>query len=444
MMHDRRVRVLVLTSSVFAMLVGATPSLNPLVTRTAQPIGAVPDDCNQSLAPAPMPRVDVASLPEPEIRTVSLAAPPSRSLRNELEASHAALARNDRPAFDEHLANARALLAANYPPGAERTAAEDAMRAFDDASRLWDAQFESPFFDEGSDAYARASRYPGYADAVRRGMFTDDQDHRFYPAAESRDFVTAIAGQRLGRLGITTPTRVARTERAAPAPASTPSTRRSDRTAPAPAASSTTASTTSMARGETARRETARGETARGETSAPKPQRRAPRVHSSRRRTTTSSSSSRNKSSISRPSQSVASAGSASTSPDPSTPKPAATAPAPAAPPADAPTPSASASPVAVGLPPAAPDPAPSSATGDVADLPADTAGTISDTADPAADATGTTGTTSTTGTTLTSAPDATTDTPVTTTAEGRSVVVPALLILIGLGVLIVLFRASK
>jgi len=434
MMHDRRVRVLVLTLSVFAMLVGATPSLNPLVTRTAQPTGAVPDDCNQSLAPAPTPRVDVASLPEPEIRPVSIAAPPSRSLRNELGAAHAALVRNDRPAFDEHLTNARELLAANYPPGAERTAAEDAVRAFDDASRLWDAQFESPFFDETSDAYARASRYPGYADAVRRGMFTDDQDRRFYPAAESRDFITTIAGQRLARLGITTPTRIARTDRAPEPP------RTVTRNVPSssPSKSAPSVSTPS----KSAPSVSAPSRSASTSTSTSTGQRRAPRANSSKRRTTTASSSSRNKSSITRPSSSVASAGSASTSPDPSTPRPAATAPAPAAPPAAAPTPSASASPVAVGLPPAAPDPAPSS-TDDPADPASSPADAPADTAD-LGDTTGTTGTTSTTGTTLTTAPDATTDIPATTPAERRSVVVPALLILIGLGVLVVLFRASK
>lgn len=415
MKHDRRVRVLVLTLSVMLTHVGATPPLNPLVTRVAQP-GIAPDECYVGLAPAPAPRVDVASLPEPEVVPASIAAPPSRTLRVELGAAHDALARNDRPAFDEHLASARALLAANYPPGAERTAAEAAVRAFDDASRLWDAQFESPFFDESSDAYARASRYPGYAEAVRRGMFTDDRERRYYPAAESRDFVTAIAGERLARLGITTPTRVARSERST-RPASEPSVAPPSHSTPSYATPSYSAPSTSSA------------------------QRRTPRAgSSSKRRTTPASSSSRSsKSSIARSGQSVASAGSTPASPDPSASRTAATAPAPAAPPAAAPTPSVSASPVAVGLPPAAPEPAPSS-TGD-ADLPADTATETAETTD----TTDTTLTTDTARPVVTGTDPATGTAPATTTTpERRSVVVPALLILIGLGVLIVLFRASK
>lgn len=447
MKHDRRVRVLVLTLSVMLTHVGATPPLNPLVTRVPQP-GSAPDECYESLAPAPTPRVDVASLPEPEVVPASIVAPPSRTLRAELGAAHDALVRNDRPAFDEHLANARAILAANYPPGAERTAAEDAVRAFDDASRLWDAQFESPFFDEGSDAYTRASRYPGYADAVRRGMFTDDRERRYYPAAESRDFVTAVAGERLARLGITTPTRVARTERStrpASEPASEPSRRSVARNEPSystPSSSTPTYSTPS--------RSTPSYSTPSSSSSTPSTSsapRRTPRAgsSSSRRRTTSasSSSSSRSKSSIARSGQSVASAGSASTSPDPSTSRPAATAPAPAAPQAAAPTPSASASPVAVGQPPAEPDPAPSATAGDVADLPPDTDGSTTETAE-TTDTTDTTLTTDTARPVVTGTDPATDTAPATTIPERRSVVVPALLILIGLGVLIVLFRASK
>ncbi|HEX8407368.1 MAG TPA: hypothetical protein VF883_00765 [Thermoanaerobaculia bacterium] len=442
MKHDRRVRVLVLTLSVMLTHVGATPPLNPLVSRVPQP-GSAPDECYESLAPAPTPRVDVASLPEPEVVPASIAAPPSRTLRAELGAAHDALVRNDRPAFDEHLANAREILAANYPPGAERTAAEDAVRAFDDASRLWDAQFESPFFDESSDAYARASRYPGYADAVRRGMFTDDRERRYYPAAESRDFVTAVAGERLARLGITTPTRVARTERATPpVPEPSRSVARNEPSYSTPSSSTPSSSTRSSSTQSTSTPSYSTPSYSAPSTSSA--QRRTPRASSSsRRRTTSASSSSRNKSSIARSGQSVASAGSASASPDPSTPRPAATAPAPAAPAAAAPTPSASASPVAVGVPPAAPDPAPSSTTGDVADLPADTAGSTTETAE-TTDTTDTTLTTDTARPVVTGTDPATDTSPATTTSERRSVVVPALLILIGLGVLIVLFRASK
>ena len=184
-------RRIALAALIALTFVGASWELNPLVTRTAQPTGPIPVGCDESLAPASTPRVDVAQIPERVmILPVAMppAAPPSRSLREELDAAHRALVRNDRPAFDEHRAAASSIVA-SYPPGGERSRAEEVLWALNDAAVLWDAQFDAPFFDETSDAYTRASRYPGYADAVRRGALTDEIDRRFYPAAESRYFV---------------------------------------------------------------------------------------------------------------------------------------------------------------------------------------------------------------------------------------------------------------
>lgn len=368
MTHHRRARLFVFTLGVLLVSTGASWPLNPLVTRNPNPPAVTPVECEQGLAPAPAPRVNVAELPtRAEIMPAAVpAAPPSRTLRRTLEEAHTALVRNDRPAFDTALANARLILR-DYPPGAERTHAEEALRAYDDAAFLWDTQFRSPFFDQNSEAYARASRYPGYAEAVRRGMFTDDADRRFYPAAESRTFLSRIAAGRLDRLGIRTtmpapPTRIARAERATPAFVPAPSTRR--RTSPRRGASTT----------------------------------------GSRTRTR----------------KSATPAISAPASPDP----PASTRPAAesaaAAPPAAAPTPAADpASPAAEGQPvDDVPEP---STTESVPETP-DTALTSS----------------------APSLPPPPGAPPPAGGSKSRSVLVPALLILIGLGVLFVLFRVSK
>ncbi len=359
--------------------VGASWQLNPLVTRTAQPTGPVPAGCDESLAPAQTPRVIVADIPEREVLVpVSMPAPPpSRSLREELDAAHRALVRNDRPAFDEHLRAARSIVE-TYPAGGERSRAEEVVWALNDASVLWDAQFASPFFDETSDAYTRASRYAGYTDAMRRSVLTDDQDRRFYPAAESREFVSRVAAERLERLGVRSSMPPPRTVRA-----ETP------RRRTAPSVSVASASSTSS--------------------SSPSPS-------PSRHRTTTRSHSSRKSSPTHKTSKPAALAKSApSSSPDPSAaaPSPAPAEPAPTAPPASAPTSSATDSASAPASPVAE----------DVAPTPI-----VTDSA------------------TTTVAPASPEPAPSTSAApaERRSVIVPALLILIGLGVLIVLFRASK
>ena len=360
---NRRAALLSFTLGVLLVSTGASWPLNPLVTRNPHPPAAVPVECDQGLAPAPAPRVNVAEIPAPaEILPAAVpAAPPSRTLRRTLEDAHAALTRNDRPAFDEALAGARLILR-DYPPGAERTNAEEAVRAYGDAAFLWDAQFRSPFFDQSSEAYARASRYPGYAEAVRRGLFTDDADRRFYPAAESRAFLAGVASERLRRLGIRTPaTRVARADR----PRLTP-----PAVKPAPTTSTSTPRRT--------------------------PPRRAARNTQSRKSATPAMS--------------------APASPDPPAPSRTVTESAPAAPPAAAPTPAAA--------------PASPAAEGQVVD----------DVPEPATDSVTPDTALTTPAPSLPPPPAA----PAPASAGRRSVVVPALLIVIGLGVLFVLFKVSK
>lgn len=372
--YDRRVGLPLFTLCVLLALTGQTWPLNPLVQRNANANGAVPVECEQGLTPAPSPRIDVAEIRREMVLTAAtMAAPPSRSLRGELEAVQTALVQNDRPSFDLHLANAKGLLK-NYPTGAERNLAQDVVGVFDDAARVWDAQFESPFFAPGTDAYARASRYPGYEDAVRRQLLMDDADHRFYPAAESRDFLARISAQRLGPLGIRATQTAARTTREA---------------TPRPQPSNVT-TTTTVAR-NTPRRTTPR------------------RTRSVARHAATSA---------------------ASHSPERAAPAPAAAAPAPAAPPPASPsvsTPVPSA--VSTALPASEVPPAPATSA------PAGYNPSTTDTAPQTIPA-------STTSASDTTASQATTN--AIQPPERRSVVIPALLILIGLGVLIVLFRASR
>lgn len=299
MTYHHRAALLFLTLGVSLVSTGATWPLNPLVTRNPNPPAAMPVECAEGLAPAPTPRVQVAEIPtRSEIAPAAIpAAPPSRTLRRTLEEAHAALTRNDRPAFDAALASAR-LIVRDYPPGGERTAAEETLRAYEDAAFVWDAQFAAPFFDQNSEAYARVSRYPGYAEAVRRGVFTDDRDRRFYPAGESRQFLARTASQRLGIRTPEPPTRRARVEDRAERPRSTP-----------------------------------------------------PSVAQVTPRRTTGRTTPRRAATNTRPRKSATPAITAPASPDPPAPARTVTESAPATPPAAAPTPAPSASPAAEGAP---------------------------------------------------------------------------------------------
>jgi hypothetical protein len=145
--------------------------------------------------------------------------PPSRDLRAQLRAAQEAAMANDRETFKATLAGIKSTLA-NYPPGAERDAASDAVNVFNDLERLWDFQFESPtgsFFDETSPFRAAMARYRGYEDAVRRQLITDATGTKFYPTRETKDFLMREAAQRLSRLGLAAP--APRVQPPVPAPA---------------------------------------------------------------------------------------------------------------------------------------------------------------------------------------------------------------------------------
>lgn len=383
MLRHRRMGFLVLAgSAILAVAIPAQPtrSRNALVARADQTRGPVPAECEQGLSPTPALRVEVAelSMPAPAEPVEAPAPPPSGSLRAALQETQIALTRNDRPAFDAARERTKSLLA-NYPTGGERRAAEEVVRLHDAAARLWDAQYQSPFFGEDDPLYATVSAWPGYAEAVRRSVLTDDDERRFYPAAESRDFVTRLAGERLQRLGFTTPTRVTRNEpRATPTPrATTPRV-----TTPRTTTSRSTTSRTTKPRTT---------HVTRSASKPAKPSKPAPVTH-------------------------------APGKPNPSAPPTTAAVPAPAP----------------VALSQAKTDTPPSPVAGDVA------------TTEPAPVPTSTAPTTTAEATTDTSATFV--DTALSTDVipatpkpvPGRSVILPTILILIGLGVLIVLFRASK
>jgi hypothetical protein len=422
MLRDRRVGLLLVASAGFVSLLGAAPQslqpaappatqspLNPLVLRKQQPPpGPTPAECEQGLTSAPAPRINVTEIPLPEPPAIEAAAPPSSALRAALHEAQDALAQNDRPAFDENRTRARALLAV-YPPGEERRVAEEVSRLHEIAARLWDAQFQSPFFGTESTEYTLVSRLPGYEEAIRRSTLTDDDQRRFYPAAESRQFMTRAAADRLQRLGIrgaVPAPRIARAEprvsgdagiRPAPARESRPRVTQTTR--------STRSSTSSTPRRTTPARSTPRRTTA-----------------TASRSTSSASAAPPRPTSTTNPSK-PAPVTPVPSSPNPSVPPTTAAVPAPAAPAATTP-------PAAGGLP--TPEP-----TATVADTAFDTPPT----------------TTTETASAPTTTPDtalATTDTTDTTpvapppATRGRSVILPVILILIGLGVLIVLFRASK
>ncbi len=333
--------------------------LNSLVARVDQPRGPIPAECEQGLSAAPPLRVAVRDIEPPRDQEAEALAPPSGALRTALQETQIALTRNDRPAFNAALSRTKALLL-NYPAGAERRTAEEIVRLHEIAARLWDTQYEAPFFSDTDPQYSMVRDLPGYADAIRRNTLTDDNDRRFYPTAESREFVAQLAAERLQRLGIRN-----RTAEQSPRPAAREvgRVRGTSRTPSTPRASSTT---------------------------------------TTRKRVATKAA--------------------------PRSPKRAAAPPAVAA--APAPTP--------------APAPAPASTQ---TSPPVDTAAsTIPE--DPVRTTTAATTTPPAAETAAVPSTGPVTSTNVVpespSTSRGRSVILPAILILIGLGVLIVLFRASK
>ncbi|HET8798177.1 MAG TPA: hypothetical protein VFO89_10845, partial [Thermoanaerobaculia bacterium] len=99
-------------------LSGATLQLNPTVNRVESAHAALPPECDESLAPAATPRIDVARISAVE-PPLDPQAPPPADLRPTLVRLQNALERNDRAAFDDALADAKAIVA-DHPSGGGR------------------------------------------------------------------------------------------------------------------------------------------------------------------------------------------------------------------------------------------------------------------------------------------------------------------------------------
>lgn len=392
------------------LAVAALGQLNPTVQRLSRPSGPVPPDCDTASSVAAAPRLQVSEIPEPAAALPPVA-PPSSSLRSLLRETRAAAEAGDREAFRDALAAAKQTLR-SYPAGAEKRSAEEVVRVYNDLDRLWTYQYESPtgaFFDESSDAYRIVASYPGYADAIRRQTLTVG-GRRLYPTTESRRFLAAEGARRLGG-GKAAPPVVARAE-------------------PAPSGALKPVQPKRAPQKASSERKAASGE-----------QRSASSGHKAASGEHKAASSEQRSASRRTASKPVHVASKPAPAPAPRTPAPAparrkpapAPAPAPATPiPAPAPAPvTPAATETTVTTASAAPPPAPVSAP----PAPATTT-TAPDTVAPAV-----------------TVPTAT-DTAVAATeseppvqpvpAKGRSMVVPVILILIGLGVLVVLFRASS
>lgn len=187
---------------VAAIPLGAAAQLNPTVKVLPAATSTAPPECDQALAPQEAQRLT------PEERTIvrdtraDMQPPPSVDLRGQLKAAFDAAQNGRRDAFRDALTHAKSLLG-SYPPGGERTAATNLVSAFDDLDQVWDYQFSSPtgsFFDASSEPFHIASRVPGYEAYVRRQVIVDQNGNKFYPTSETRDFLVNEAGARLSRL----------------------------------------------------------------------------------------------------------------------------------------------------------------------------------------------------------------------------------------------------
>jgi hypothetical protein len=189
----------------------ATAQLNRTVAVLPKPVLPVPLECEQGLAPQKMARLDVSQIPEPQISAAANAAPPSVTLRDTLRDAQSAAERNDRGGFTDALARARTLVD-SWPPGSERTVAADAVRVFNDVDRVWSYQFDSPtgaFFDASNPLLAVLRTYAGYDAFVADNVITTGGT-KLYPSHESRMFLLRESARRLARLGVRSGVQVTR------------------------------------------------------------------------------------------------------------------------------------------------------------------------------------------------------------------------------------------
>ena len=201
----RFLRLLLPMIAVMCLSAAPQQQLNPTVNVLPAATSTVPPECEEGLAPQPRPRITA------EEKTVArqittppeLQAPPTNDLRRTLRDGQTAAERNDRASFADSLARVKTILA-GYPSGSERTGAEKAVAVYDDISTLWEYQLTpaGSFFDASSNLFKMLSAYPGYDTFIRRQILVDQTGARFYPSSESRAFLTQIAAGRLKDIGI--------------------------------------------------------------------------------------------------------------------------------------------------------------------------------------------------------------------------------------------------
>jgi hypothetical protein len=220
--YRRQAFTLALIGAAAFMSMAQSRPLNPTVQLATQPRGAAPAECEEGISStSAAPRVAIADS-EPLLDRVAsdLAPPPRADLRNRLRATQTALDANDREGFRAAHNDAKAIVA-GYPAGGERDAASNVIRVYDDIERLWQYQFDTPtgaFYAEDSELFRMAVAYPGYPAVVSEDVLAI-RGVRYYPTRETRDFLSRIAAERLGKLGVQTPkTKTASTRKRTPPP----------------------------------------------------------------------------------------------------------------------------------------------------------------------------------------------------------------------------------
>jgi hypothetical protein len=428
-------RLFALASVVAAVAFSAfaqTRELNPTVKVLAHPQSPVPAEC--ATDPATVPALEAEA---PAVEPVTAAVPPSNDLRASLRRLQVAAEGDDYAVFKSAFAEARRAVA-SHPPGGERNAANDTLQVFTDIGRVWDYAMTSPtgsFFDasvQGGSLLNALKRYPEYGRTIFDQTVTVG-GKTLYPTPETRRFLSRESARRLTRLGVSTPAHVARGSQPEPLPrrivATPPPEKKPVQVATTPAQPKTTA---------TAPKKTASATTA--------PKKSEPKK--------TASTTSAPKKTEPKPAMKTAKATSPKTKEVAikATPLPKSK---PAAPP---PVKVAETSTMPPGPPiVSTPQPTPRTTTTASAPPPAQTTTTVAPPVQTSTTAPSTTTTapplaTSTTDTTVTSAPTDNTspDTAATGTAVPPSkqngnmnLILAVVLILVGIGVLVVLFRAS-
>jgi hypothetical protein len=213
-------RVFALASVVAAVAFPAsaqTRELNPTVKVLARPQSPVPAEC--ATDPATVPALEAEA---PPLEPVTAAVPPSNDLRASLRRLQVAAEGDDYAVFKSALAEARRA-AATHPPGGERNAANEALQVFGDIGRVWDYAMTSPtgsFFDasvQSGSLLNAVKRYPEYNRAIADQTITTG-GKTLYPTPETRRFLARESARRLTHLGVSTPAHVARGSQPEPLP----------------------------------------------------------------------------------------------------------------------------------------------------------------------------------------------------------------------------------